>query len=87
MTGDPCPSGFRLPNDQELGALSLDEINNTLDLSMNGYLDPNDGSLSYQGTYGGYWSSSGSILYFNSVDVYVDGTGPASGFSVRCLQD
>jgi uncharacterized protein (TIGR02145 family) len=99
-TNNPCPSGFRLPTHTELDAEraswssddSAGAFASPLKLVMAGSRNHDDGTLSYAGSYGYYWSSTvdGSYsrsLYFSSGNAIMYRSGRAYGFSVRCLKD
>ena len=69
VKNNPCPSGYRVPNDSELNAERASWSSNNpagafaspLKLPMAGFrggLDGNDGSLNVVGTNGSYWSST-----------------------------
>lgn len=101
---DPCPEGWRLPTKAEYSNFSTttftwDATNSGRTYNGNwfpaaGYRNSDDGSMSYVGSGGNYWSASpdsenlGYSLYFLSG--YVNpayGNYRASGFSVRCVQE
>lgn len=102
---DPCAlllgSGWRLPTFAEWektyaigGWDNLDEtFNSVLKLHAAGFLFHSDGSLSYRGSDGLYWSSSqyvsdfGWYLDFGSSCSYVGSYYKGNGHSVRCLRD
>lgn len=99
---NPCPAGFRLPTDVEFDTelLSWSSRDNNgafaspLKLVPAGLRigDGIDGSLSFAGSSGFYWSSTvngrGSrSLKFSSVGVDMSNYFRANGFSVRCLKD
>jgi uncharacterized protein (TIGR02145 family) len=97
---NPCPTGFRIPTQSEWAALvSAAGITNystawssTLKLTAAGFRGGSDGSLSYQGAYGNYWSSSVTGTYAFNLFFYSGGFSPdshhrANGLSVRCVKD
>ena len=102
-TTNICPAGWRLPT----GEPTTGEFT-ALNTAINGGLTNTDAGLlanglfqrsglwsngfSYQGSYGGYWSSSQNSstsarnLYFSSIGVYPAGSnGKSYGFAVRCI--
>ena len=101
-TTNICPAGWRLPTGGSGGEFE------GLNTAINGGLTNTDAGLlanglfqrsglwsngfSYQGSYGGYWSSSQNSstsarnLYFSSIGVYPAGSnGKSYGFAVRCI--
>ena len=97
---NPCPSGYRIPTEPELEAerlcwsvnTSVGAFASALKLPMAGYRNYSNGSLSYVGTYGYYWSSTVSstfsrYLFFGSSIAVMGTDGRANGFAVRCLKD
>jgi hypothetical protein len=97
---NPCPSGYRLPTESEFDAEITSWTQNNSDgafasplkLPMAGYRNFNDGSLSFVGSNGNYWSSTvnGTTswnLIFNSGNARMNDLSRANGFSVRCLKD
>lgn len=102
---DPCilllGAGWRLPTDTEwtnadaTGAWSNKDNTyaSVLKLHNAGSLLSTDGSLSFRGSVGNYWSSvqgsvsNGWMLYFNNVSSLVSGYAKANAYSVRCLKD
>ena len=97
---NPCPSGYRIPTEAELDAERLSWSVNTsvgafasvLKLPVAGRRAFSNGSLSYVGTGGYYWSSTVSTtyssgLYFTTVNVIMYANYRALGYSVRCLED
>jgi len=100
-TNNVCPTGFRLPTQTEWSNLvTVAGITNyttayssSLKLVVAGYRGGSSGSLTNQGSYGGYWSSSvtGSNAYdlaFLSSSVFpAYYSNRTLGFSVRCLKN
>jgi uncharacterized protein (TIGR02145 family) len=98
---NPCPSAYRLPTDAELEAERTSWMSNNdagafaspLKFPVAGGRDnSNNGSLSFVGSVGFYWSSTVNgtnayYLYFFSSDAGMDGINRAGGISVRCLKD
>jgi uncharacterized protein (TIGR02145 family) len=97
---NPCPSGYRLPNEAELEAErgswssnnSAGAFASPLKMPVAGYRGGSDGSLGFVGSDGAYWSSTvgganARLLYFSSSNASIYTSERASGFSVRCLKD
>lgn len=97
---NPCPAGFRLPTDTELGAERVSwssnnyigAFNSPLKLVAAGYRYHDNGTFSNAGSDGYYWSSSvngpgAHYLYFTSGYTYISSSTRANGFSARCLED
>ena len=95
---NPCPSGYRLPTDNELDAERLSWSTNNgagalaspLKLPLAGFRSSSNGSLSTAG--GNYWSNTVSSfglrsLLFSSNVAGVNTNFRANGYSVRCLKD
>lgn len=97
---NPCPSGYRLPTEEELNAERTSWSSNNgvgafaslLKLPMAGRRLDSNGSLSNVGTFGLYWSSSVSStssrhLFFISSNAGMGTSLRAVGVSVRCLKE
>ncbi len=97
---NPCPAGFRLPTETELGTErqswssndSAGAYGSPLKLVLASFRYHYDGTINDAGSNGHYWSSTvgGShsrYLYFNSGNANMNSTNRAFGFSVRCLKD
>jgi uncharacterized protein (TIGR02145 family) len=95
-----CPAGFRLPTNTELDNERQSWVSNNatgafaspLKLVVAGYRGGSDGTITYAGSYGYYWSStvSGStsrFLVFGSDGAVMGSNYRAHGYSVRCLKD
>jgi hypothetical protein len=103
LPNDPCSlelgAGWRIPTYSEW--INVDAggnwtsyngpWNSALKIHAAGYLS--DGSLSYRGSYGSYWSSTqnsatnGWFLFISSNASAMYGNSKAYGFSVRCVRD
>ncbi len=99
-TNNPCPAGYRLPTNTELDAErqswgssnSAGAYNSPLKLTTTGIRNNSNGSISYAGSRGHYWSSTingtdTGALYFGSSNTFMFNTYRAYGFSVRCIKD
>ncbi|MDD7886276.1 FISUMP domain-containing protein [Flavivirga sp. 57AJ16] len=97
---DPCPTGYRLPTEAELGNERLQfstndaagAFNSPLKLPTAGARIYNDGLLNNVGVTGRYWSStvdgvSSRNLRITINDAYTSSYSRAAGFSVRCIKD
>lgn len=99
-----CPSGYRVPTLSELKndtvhagmGNSTSAFNSFLKLPSAGYRDWNGGSLTNQGTSGGYWTSSPdssgaieawSVGFTTSVNANYGKRDRAMGRSVRCIKN
>jgi len=105
IANDPCSielgNGWRLPVYSEW--YNVDNIgnwtnwngpwNSGLKLHAAGHLGYYDGSLSYRGSYGHYWSSvqsspaTGWDLFFYSGGIHMNDFGWAYGVALRCVRD
>ena len=96
---NPCPTGYRVPTSAELDAERAGFSTNNaagafasvLKLPMAG-LRLINGSVTAEGTYGGYWSSTvidakANDLRFGSGNSSINGSERAYGSSVRCLKN
>jgi uncharacterized protein (TIGR02145 family) len=100
-TNNPCPAGFRVPTAGELSTLfssfttqnSAGAYASPLKLPMAGRRnDTGAGSLVNVGSYGYYWSSTGSGArassgLFDSSSANVNSNDRSYGYSVRCIKD
>jgi hypothetical protein len=97
---NPCPSGYRLPTEAEINAERLSWSVNTsvgafasaLKLPVAGRRSFSNGSLLGVGFIGYYWSSTvGGVgsqdLLFDGDDAFMNGSGRAYGYSVRCIKN
>jgi hypothetical protein len=100
---DPCTlelgTGWRIPTSAEWTNADATgnwtnwngPWNSALKMHAAGYLS--DGSLSYRGGYGSFWSSTqssvtnGWFLFISSNASAMAGNSKAYGFSVRCVRD
>jgi hypothetical protein len=103
LPNDPCAlelgTGWRIPTMTEWTNVDAGgnwtsyngPWNSLLKIHAAGYLS--DGSLSYRGGYGSYWSSTqnsttnGWFLFISSNASALYGNSKAFGFSVRCVRD
>ena len=97
---NPCPSGYRIPTENELDTerLSWSQNNSVgafaspLKLPVAGYRFDNNGTLGGVGGVGYYWSSTVSgagsrYLHFYSIDAFMGDYNRAVGWTVRCVKD
>lgn len=93
---NPCPAGFYVPTKKEWQAeaaqYGADLFNSPLKLPVAG-IRSSDGSLSYEGSRGYYWSSTVADTGYGSLYQYIgefaiigNQLDRASGLSVRCIQ-
>jgi hypothetical protein len=105
IANDPCSnelnSGWRIPTGTEWTNVDASggwtnwngPWNSNLKLHAAGYLHLSDGSLSYRGFSGIYWSSVqiddafGLDMNFFSGNSFINSNDKAYGFSVRCIKD
>jgi len=100
-TNNPCPSGFRLPTDEEWEAERLSWVTNDkagafgspLKLTVGGWRNHDEGMVVGDGWFGYYWSSShpdgptAHLLHFDAARSHIRSVGRVNGFSVRCIKD
>jgi len=96
---NPCPTGFRLPTENELNFERLSWVlnnsggafNSPLKLTRAG-LRNNNGSLNGVGTSGCYWGTTNDgqnarYLNFSNSNALISSSNRASGLSIRCIRD
>ena len=96
---NPCPSGYRLPSDNELDSERLSWLSNN---SVGAYNSPlkwtiagirlQDGTLFNVGVSGIYWSSTISIIYSRDFRILSDNAMlntnyHAFGYPIRCIKN
>jgi len=97
---NPCPDGYRLPNEAECEAERQSWVSNNrggafaspLRLPVSGFRSHNSGGAFVVGSAGRYWSSSVSgsdarYLYLEGSDAGLVFNDRADGSAVRCLKD
>jgi hypothetical protein len=96
-TNNPCPNGFRLPNEMEMTAELANWLSNnasgafnsTLKLPLSGKRYSGTAVLNSIGSVGYYWTSDtiNKQLFFSPVNALINDNNRASGLSVRCIKD
>lgn len=99
---NPCPYGFRLPTSAELNAelVSLSTADNlnlayqtNLKFTANGIRSNSNGSFSFTGSRGTYWSSTISgvsainVFWNNTIKLSDSSSGRGLGAAVRCIKN
>ena len=97
---NPCPTGYRPPTDAEWSTEltswgtpnAAGAFASPLKLPMAGFRVVYDGTVSDEGSGGGYWSSTVSGAYswslaFSSGYAFMGYNDRANGLSVRCIKD